>query len=234
VNSEVPPSAERSPAAHADPASILKLISCRVAAEHHAAFGHGQRAWQGLAGCDGFRGQTGGWSLADHDEAVILGFWRDEAAVDAFMSERHDPLFEASRQQPLIQEIQVSRWRRVGLASSQPPLAGIAGRDGGYLRIAEIRLLPNRADHLMQTQGDIWDPAMRAAGVLACGLWRAEAEEARFLSLSLWRSRESEREWRAGPFFDCWRRAGVEDDCEDVTGRLVSVEPDWRVDWSRP
>ncbi|MBC8329049.1 MAG: DUF4937 domain-containing protein, partial [Planctomycetes bacterium] len=176
---------------------------------------------------------TGGWSLDEADFAVILGLWQDQPAMDGFMAQRHDALYEASGQRSLIQTTEVSVWRRVGLPGARSPLVEVAGREGGYLRIAEILLLPGRAEHLVEVQRTIWDPAMEAAGVLAGGLWESPDDDSRFLSISLWRSRESEREWRSRPFFDCWRRAGVEDDCEDVIGRLVSVDPDWRVDWSR-
>ncbi len=223
------------PVPGASPASVLKHIVCQVGVGDHQAFDDGQRAWQGLAGIPGFRGQTGGWSLDQDqdDHAVILGFWRDDAAVERFMAERHDELFAASGQQALIQDLQVTLWHRVEGLGAGAPLAEVAGRDGGFLRIAEARLLPAQLPHFEHVQRTVWDPAMEAAGVLASGLWRSDLDPERFLALSLWRSRQSERAWRNGPFFDCWRRAGVEDDCEEVTGRLVSVAPEWRVDWPR-
>ncbi len=216
-------------------ATVLKHILCRVAPEDRAPFGAGQRAWQGLAACAGFRGQTGGWSLDDPDRAVILGFWSGPEAADAFQAGDHDRLYAASGQQERIQDLQVTRWRRtVGNGpGAGEELARVAGRAGGFLRIAEARLLPGRLQHFLDAQREVWDPAMRAAGVLASGLWRSEQDDQRFLSLSLWRSRESERAWRHGPFFECWRASGVEDDCEEVTGRLVPVDPEWRVDWPR-
>lgn len=222
------------PSAIAAPAGLLKLIRCRVAAADRAAFAAGQQVWRGLREVAGFRGQTGGWSLNDPDLALILGFWRDAEAHQAFLGREHDVLYARSGQQPIIRELTTDRFRRLEGTGGSRPIENQAGRGGGFLRVIEIHLLPGRLEHLVAAQHAVWTPALEAAGGLAGGLWHHLDDPLRVLALSLWPSREAEAGWKTGPFFEAWRRAGVEDDCETVTGHLVPVEEDWRVDWPRP
>lgn len=215
-------------------ATVLKRILCRVPAAGRDRFAAGQRPWHGLAALGGFRGQTGGWTLEDPNEALILGLWSDELARAAFMSGAHDTLYAASRQAEVVAGIAASTWDRTADPGAGLPLEDAAGRTGGFLRLADCRLFPGRESHFLAVQREVWNPAMQAAGVLAASLWRHRDEPVRFLSVSLWRSHEAERAWREQPFFECWRRAGVEDDCEIVSGRMARVEDGWRVDWVRP
>ncbi|MBC8327323.1 MAG: DUF4937 domain-containing protein, partial [Planctomycetes bacterium] len=81
----------------------MKQICCRVAPSDRRAFSHGQRAWRGLAGCPGLRGQTGGWALDEADFAVILRLWQEQPAKDGFQAQRPEPLYEGSGPSALIQ-----------------------------------------------------------------------------------------------------------------------------------
>lgn len=215
-------------------ATVLKLILCRVPAPGRDRFAAGQRAWHGLSALGGFRGQTGGWTLEDPNEALILGLWSDDLARATFMNGAHDTLYAASRQAEVIDEIAITTWDLAPDSDAGLPLEAAAGRAGGFLRLADCQLFPGREDHFLAVQREVWNPAMQAAGVLAASLWRGRDDPARFLSVSLWRTRESERSWSEHPFFECWHSAGVEDDCETVAGRMARVEDDWRVDWVRP
>ena len=76
---------------------LLKLIRCDVAAERQEAFSSGQRAWAGVADCDGFLSQGGGWS---EGQAWLTCWWRDWASYANFRKNAHDHLL--ARSVPLL------------------------------------------------------------------------------------------------------------------------------------
>jgi hypothetical protein len=69
--------------------AVVKWI--RVDAAHPTAFDRAQRHWHHLTDLSGFRGQSGGWSVAEPRRAVVVGLWADRAAHDDFLATAHRP-----------------------------------------------------------------------------------------------------------------------------------------------
>ncbi len=77
---------------------LIKLIVCQVSQKNKAIFSQAQARWSKLKNVRGFIGQCGGWNTSKREEAVILGFWADEAAYSIFMQDDHDPILEQTKQ----------------------------------------------------------------------------------------------------------------------------------------
>jgi heme-degrading monooxygenase HmoA len=84
---------------------LLKWIRCEVDTEKKAAFSVAQEKWRDLKGCPGFLGQIGGWNAAKPQEACILAFWENLDSYQSFMSNKHDEIFERSRQKGTYHKI---------------------------------------------------------------------------------------------------------------------------------
>jgi hypothetical protein len=110
---------------------LLKWIVCEVPNDRRVAFSRAQEQWRAIATLDGFRGQLGGWSMREVDEVCILGFWRDQSALDRFMQHEHDPIVQHSKQAETYASIRVSIFDTDEVVA--PPLANaveicLAGR----------------------------------------------------------------------------------------------------------
>jgi heme-degrading monooxygenase HmoA len=86
---------------------LLKWIRCEVDEEKKAAFSAAQEKWRDLKGYPGFLGQIGGWNAAVPQEACILAFWENLDSYQSFMSDKHDEIFERSRQKGTYHKISV-------------------------------------------------------------------------------------------------------------------------------
>jgi heme-degrading monooxygenase HmoA len=86
---------------------LLKWIRCEVDEEKKAAFSAAQEKWRDLKGCPGFLAQIGGWNVAKSQEACILAFWENLDFYQSFMSDKHDEIFERSRQEGTYHKISV-------------------------------------------------------------------------------------------------------------------------------
>jgi len=85
-------------------------------------FSRAQEHWREIATCDGFRGQLGGWSARQADRAWIVGFWRDQIALDRFMQDEHDAIMNRSKQSGMYTSIRVTFVETDEIA---PPLANV-------------------------------------------------------------------------------------------------------------
>jgi heme-degrading monooxygenase HmoA len=86
---------------------LFKWIRCNVDEEKKAEFSTAQEKWRDLKGYPGFLGQIGGWNVAEPQEACILAFWENLDCYQAFMSNKHDEIFEQSRQKGTYHKISV-------------------------------------------------------------------------------------------------------------------------------
>ncbi|NUK30113.1 YdbC family protein [Parageobacillus sp. VR-IP] len=86
---------------------LLKWIRCEVDEEKKAAFSAAQETWRDLKGYPGFLGQIGGWNVTKPQEACILAFWENLDYYQSFMSNKHDEIFDRSRQKGTYHKIAV-------------------------------------------------------------------------------------------------------------------------------
>ncbi len=82
---------------------IFKLIYCEVDVSLKEVFSHAQSQWKSLENLPGFLLQIGGWQKKQTSEdspeiAWVLGFWKNEAFYQDFVSHHHDAIVESTQQ----------------------------------------------------------------------------------------------------------------------------------------
>jgi len=209
---------------------LTKLIICRVSSEQRDRFSRGQTQWSCVSSCPGFRGQFGGWVADDDTLAVIVGLWADRGAYDAFMRDVHDVVFDGNGQQGTYDSIDVSLWdSALSIPGSVPSLSDAIGA-ASAVRLARCRVRPERVEHFVSVQRDVWNPGMAGAGGMLSGMFHTKHDgENEFLVCTLWQDLEAHRAYRAGVFTDLRRRTEVDRDCAHLEGWVVSLEDAWRV-----
>lgn len=209
---------------------IVKLIIVEVISELREQFSLGQRAWGALSDLHGFRGQIGGWSDRDANRAVIIGLWEDQRSYGRFMLDTHDSVFETNGQKGTFASIETSLWFSDFDMPGRVEAFPDAIRQASLIRIARCRVRPDRTDHFVRTQREIWNPGMAGAeGMLAGAFSSSPDGDGNYLVCTLWRSESDHRAYLDGPFPELRRRAEVERDCVDLTGIVTLVEQSWKV-----
>ena len=202
---------------------IVKWIVCQVS--DPVAFDRGQRGWTDLAALPGFLGQIGGWSTTVPGQAHVLGFWNDRRDHDAFMAGAHDRL--ASDQQGSYSGIE-ARLFASALEIGTLRLTDLARTE--VVRLAHCLVRPDRREHFVTVQGDVWIPAMAAAeGMLGGTFGERDRERDEFLVLSLWESADAHDAYGTGSVRRLRETAGVADDVDRLVGALIELEPAWTV-----
>jgi heme-degrading monooxygenase HmoA len=175
---------------------LIKWIACQVREGQKQSFSRGQEQWRAVREVDGFLGQAGGWNVSDPAEAVILAFWRDEAAYRAFMANHHDPIFAKTRQQQTYERIRVELYERVRDMPGTMENVLDALAVGKWLRLEQRPVLPE-ADSLAGWTG-------AAAGVAG----KAVKEGGRFLVATVWNAAQPDQEGTSGAIIaaleDAW------------------------------
>jgi heme-degrading monooxygenase HmoA len=149
-------------------------------------FSRGQEQWRDVKGVDGFLGQAGGWNVSDPAEAVILAFWRDDAAYRAFMENHHDPIFARTKQRQTYARIRVELYECVhdmpgALGSVLEALAA-----GKWLRLERRPVLPEA------------DSLAGATGVAAGVAGKAVKDDERFLVATVWDNAQPDQKGAPG------------------------------------
>jgi quinol monooxygenase YgiN len=214
---------------------LVKLIVCRTT--DAPVFAEGQRTWRRLAALPGFLGQFGGWSTANDHEAVILSLWQDEAAYRQFMAATHDGLYAASGQSAVMASVQTACFREdVPIPGRQPDLGALVSiltqgdaPEMPFLRLVDCTVHAEAREDFRDSQRTLWNPALKANGVLAgtfaCGI----DEPHRFLTASVWVSAADHDAYNRNAVPQLMRHADVISKCRAITGRIVIVEPAWSV-----
>jgi heme-degrading monooxygenase HmoA len=214
---------------------LLKWIRCQVEPEQTASFARAQEAWAPLTRVEGFLGQCGGWQAQQGNPALacILGIWESRERQEAFLHHGiHDAIVEGSRQLKTL-----SSWETVlldvvhpmpgefpdlALALQQAPASAI-------LRIADCHVLLDQQPAFLQTQREIWLPAMRQADGMLGGCFATD-HDGRFLVTTLWRDASCHRQYAQE------RLPGLRDQVtrldalpEDLSGYAFPLESAWHV-----
>ncbi len=88
----------------------IKWIVCNVYPKNKNAFSITQETWKKTKNAKGFITQIGGWNVNNSNEACIVSFWKDKSALEKFMKEMHDVIFEKNNQIETYESITVSRF----------------------------------------------------------------------------------------------------------------------------
>ena len=193
---------------------LLKWVRCTVG--DRAAFADGQSAWSVLSGVPGFVTQLGGWD-AD-DTAHVLALWTDHVRYDAFMADRHDEV--AATQSACITGTEVLTLPEVAFIEDFTVGAGV-------LRLAHGRVRPDRLQHFLDAQVDVWNPGMSATPGFAGGVFARSGLT--FLVATRWASAAAHAAYQADVFPRLRDRAAHGDDLEAFTGHQVDLVDDWSV-----
>jgi quinol monooxygenase YgiN len=204
-----------------------KWISCQVPPDARGRFGAAQAAWSVIGDQPGLVGQLGGWDPAT-GHARVLGLWADADAYTCFLRERHDAVFADSRQRDSYTAIEIATgevlFEMPGEAADLPrALEGAA-----LLRVADCRLLPDRAEHFLDVQRQVWAPGMAAAGGMLGGVV-TQLEERRFLVASCWVDHGAHQQYATQRMPALRARAGLGGDVQSMTGHVLPLEGAWRV-----
>jgi heme-degrading monooxygenase HmoA len=193
---------------------LLKWVRCAV--DDRAGFADGQLAWSGLAGVPGFVTQLGGWD-AD-GTAHLLALWTDHERYDAFMARGHDALAAA---------------QAAGITSTEtrllPEVAFIEdfAVGSGVLRVAYGRVKPDRLQHFMDAQANVWNPGMSTTPGFAGGVFGRSGLD--FLVATRWASADAHAHYQAEVFPALRDRAAHGDDLDNLTGYQVELVDEWSV-----
>ena len=204
----------------------VKYVQCRVKDGVRDDFAERQKVWSRLHWAKGFAGQFGGWAGKDPQIAVLMNLWQGEEALDRFQKQTHDEIYASSGQAELIASSEVSLWHEV------MPMPGDLKRAvdlGGFLRIAEIELLPGHREYYLEAQRTVWNASLAETGVIGGVCCQSADNDHHFLVATVWPSMREHSQYLHSGFRDDWRRSRMEDDARAVTGRLVHLLDGWRV-----
>lgn len=209
---------------------LIKWIVCRVPAASREAFARGQAAWGKIAAAEGLVGQVGGFCAQDPEEACVLALWTSRGAYDRFMAHVHDAVTYRNEQARAYERIEVTLGASLLRMPGACPSLAEALRRAAALRVADCRIRPAAREHFVDMQLTTWAPGMAAAdGMLGGAFSVAEDDPRRFLVTTLWAGEEAHAAYARDVLPGLRATASVDDDLERIVGRLVRLEPTWRV-----
>jgi heme-degrading monooxygenase HmoA len=199
---------------------LAKWITCEVPAGARDRFAAAQQRWSVIADQPGLIGQVGGWDSRT-GRAHVLGLWADVDSHQAFLRDRHDAVADAGG----CTGIEVALGEVVlTMPSTAAVVAGAVS--GGLLRVADCHLAAGAEEHFVAVQRDVWAPAMASAGVLGGVLVQSAAH--RYLVATFWPDVETHRRY-AEEVPRLRARAAADTDIASMSGRVLDLEPAWRV-----
>ncbi|MFD8081716.1 DUF4937 domain-containing protein [Kitasatospora sp. NPDC059722] len=217
----------------------IKWINCRVLPGGREDFADAQREWAAIADQPGLVGQVGGWE-AGGERAHVLGVWADEKAYTAFMEVRHDEIVTAASAERSGRRDgegpEPGSWQVTSVTTGASVLdipGEAAGLDdalarGTALRVADCHLHPGRAEHFLDAQRRVWNPAMAAAGGMLAGAVTRLADD-RYLVATLWTDANAHQRYAERDVPALRARADVAADVRALTGLALPLEADWQV-----
>lgn len=209
---------------------FIKWIICEVKAKNKEAFSRAQEQWVATASAEGFIAQAGGWNLKNNSEACIIAFWKSEDHLKLFMKELHDTIFHSNEQEGTYESIHVVHYEtQLTMEGSANSLVE-AVRNARFLRVADCKVKSGKVTHFEKVQEEIWIPAMRnSKGMLGGKFSRSVLDQNRYLVTTFWNTLENHAYYSKNILPGCRQKSEVEDDTDSVSGKLVELEPSWKV-----
>lgn len=209
---------------------LLKWIVCRVSEPLRVPFSTSQSKWKQLSKVPGFLGQVGGWNLKAKEEACIIAIWQDENSYNRFMKVDHDKIVRHNDQMGTYESIEVALLSPTyDMPGSRKSMTDSL-QESCALRIADCFVKPDREEHFLEMQREVWIPTMcEAEGMLAGTFSKVEHEQCRYIVTTLWKSLELHDRYAQTSVPALREKANVAEDVEQLTGGLVSLSSDWLV-----
>ena len=186
--------------------------------------------WGDLRYVPGFLGQLGGWNVQDPSEACILAFWENEEMYKEFMEKHHDPIYEKTNQRGTFDGIKVTACRSIADIPGLYDHMLLSLPEASLLRVTDQTLFTGHRERFLAKQQEIWNPGMKQSGGLLAGeLGEALHDPNRILVATLWESEAAHQTYCDETLPLLHEKAHIEEDIEQVTGRVVRLEPSWLV-----
>lgn len=171
--------------------SIIKLITCEVDNARKTDFAKAQLIWRELTCCHGFEGQFGGWcDTTDKTgaEAIVVGIWQDQTAIDNFMQLVHDELAEKSGQSCTYRQCKVEHFECV---MSIPVVSACAVKSAETIsHINYFRGLRDCEEFLNDFECTLHPELSQNPGCAQAWLGRRRKQDDDFLLITRWLSIE--------------------------------------------
>ncbi|RBM11140.1 DUF4937 domain-containing protein [Streptomyces sp. PT12] len=187
-------------------------------------FERGQRKWAGLPGEPGFRAQGGGWSRSQPGVVHLFGFWESRAFYDSFMARSHDRLAAAQTGTYQDMRVRLFQYRFDVKMGFEPRFT-----EANLLRVAHLRVHPDRAEHFALMQEKVWNPAMAGSPGMLRGVVAEAEPESEFLVLSMWDSAAERAKYRTERVERLVLRSQMGADVAAINGDIIDMEPSWTV-----
>lgn len=184
--------------------------------------------------------------------AMILAFWDDVNAINAFMAGKHDAIADHNHQAETYQSCHVHYLQgelQFGLqfessindvsreGKSQQANMDFNAMDlnqVGFIRIADCTLKTDETDlaehAFFHDQIHVWDPVMQACeGMLGGMVARFTKQANRFLVISFWQNEASHRQYMAGAFQTAKSQVNLASYIDKLAGYQIVIEPQWHI-----
>jgi len=208
----------------------LKWIVCEVEDGNRDAFSLAQAKWIETKNTKGFLGQVGGWNLHNSNEACILSFWDDKDSLLYFMENIHDKIFNNSKQEKTYKSIFVNYFNlKFNMLGGKIDLTERI-KDAKFLRIADCKVKPERANHFENVQNSVWMHGMKESkGMLGGEFSTSENESYRYLVSTLWDDVENHSNYVKNSLPILRNKSDVENDLQNITGKQILLENSWSI-----
>lgn len=207
----------------------IKLIKCHVVPENKVQFSKAQEKWRLISGTQGFIGQIGGWENQNSTNAYIIGFWESKKDLDRFMDEEHDKLLSNNHQDEYYSKIEVNFFQElIDMAGESTDIRDAIGKSK-VIRIADCILRPNRKEHFIKIQNEVWYPGMKRVEGMLGGSFGVCNSKNRYLVITLWSSIEHHKRYMNEEFHHLLSKVNLADDIEKISGSMMILEDEWNV-----
>lgn len=209
---------------------FLKWIVCEVENDQKQAFSHAQERWRKIVSAKGFIAQAGGWDADMPDIACVIGLWENERDLSIFMNSLHDEIFRENNQADTYKSININYFLSGIEMQGECISMSEAIRKGGFLRIADCIVKPDRAEHFEEVQKEIWMPGMKNSKGMLGGLFSKNTNsDSRYLVSTFWDNEINHSNYIKTKLPVFQKGTDIKSDLKNITGRKIRLVSSWKV-----
>ncbi|GET26064.1 DUF4937 domain-containing protein [Prolixibacter sp. NT017] len=208
----------------------IKWIVCQVNEGMKDAFSRAQEQWISTAQAEGFIAQTGGWNIADENEACIIAFWVSRGHAERFMASLHDRIVEENRQSETYHAINVAYFDGLLEMEGQAASLDEAVGTSEFLCVADCEVYSGRTEHFESVQQSVWLQAMKQAEGMLGGMFSKAADTSNRYLISTFRDTVVHHDrYRDDQVPLLREKASVTDDLQKIIGKQIRLVESWNV-----
>ena len=205
----------------------IKWIVCDVKSDMRNKFSASQEKWKDTTKAEGFIAQAGGWNLLNLNEACIISFWKNKKSLDWFMQNLHDKIFNNNKQAVSYKAINVGYFDKVLNMEGEVNSLTKAVEKSKLLRIADCEVKPDKAEHFVNMQKEVWLPGMRQAKGMLGGIF--SKNNLRYLVSTFWDNKENHTKYTEDLLPGLKVKSNVADDIINIVGMKILLVDSWKV-----